>query len=293
MGYDKKYIHLETFGKTEVEGINIGECYIFPKLDGTNGVIWYEDGQVKGGSRNRVLEESSDNQGFLNVFIKENYSKLLEFFSKVPDAVLYGEWLVPHTIKTYREEAWRRFYIFDVSIEGRFAHYEAYAPILNRLGFDVIPTLVVIKDPTMEQLWHQVNNNTYMMQDGNFLGEGIVIKNYDFKNAFGRTCWAKIVRPAFKDDHRVLSNPNKIVNKDGVEQTVVNKFFTSEQILKEKAKIINEQGSFKSKDIPRLLNTAYYEILRDNLVDYVNKSNDTINFKELRFRAFAEIGKYI
>lgn len=39
MSYSKSYIHLEKLGKTEVEDITYGECYIFPKLDGTNGVI--------------------------------------------------------------------------------------------------------------------------------------------------------------------------------------------------------------------------------------------------------------
>ena len=132
-----------------------------------------------------------------------------------------------------------------------------------------------------------------MMESGPFVGEGIVIKNYDFKNQFGRTCWAKLIRPEFKDDNNTLSNPNKIENRDGVEQLFVNEFFTSDQILKEKAKIANEKGSFENKDIPRLLNTAYYEILRDNLVDFVNKKNPKIDFKSLRTRAFTEIRKYI
>jgi len=28
-----KYQHVEKFGNLEVEGINLGECYIFPKID--------------------------------------------------------------------------------------------------------------------------------------------------------------------------------------------------------------------------------------------------------------------
>lgn len=50
----KKYMHLERFGNDEVLGIELGECYVFPKLDGTNASLWVgEDGSVQAGSRNR------------------------------------------------------------------------------------------------------------------------------------------------------------------------------------------------------------------------------------------------
>ena len=29
----QKYMHLERFGTDEVDGINLGECHVFPKLD--------------------------------------------------------------------------------------------------------------------------------------------------------------------------------------------------------------------------------------------------------------------
>jgi hypothetical protein len=35
-----KYMHLERFGNDEVEGIEIGTTYVFPKLDGTNAQVW-------------------------------------------------------------------------------------------------------------------------------------------------------------------------------------------------------------------------------------------------------------
>jgi hypothetical protein len=31
-----KYQHIERYGVDEVNGIDIGTCYIFPKIDGTN-----------------------------------------------------------------------------------------------------------------------------------------------------------------------------------------------------------------------------------------------------------------
>ena len=60
----KEYQHIERFGTDEVEDIEIGICYIFPKIDGTNSSIWLDNGELKGGSRKRVLSLENDNAGF-------------------------------------------------------------------------------------------------------------------------------------------------------------------------------------------------------------------------------------
>jgi hypothetical protein len=36
-------MHIEKFGNTGVEGIELGECYVFPKLDGTNSSLWFQE----------------------------------------------------------------------------------------------------------------------------------------------------------------------------------------------------------------------------------------------------------
>ena len=35
-----KYQHVERVGTSEVENIELGTCYVFPKIDGTNASIW-------------------------------------------------------------------------------------------------------------------------------------------------------------------------------------------------------------------------------------------------------------
>ena len=59
----KKYQHIERLGTDETEGILDGLVYVFPKIDGTNGSIWWEPtcmskttknhGCIRFGSRNR------------------------------------------------------------------------------------------------------------------------------------------------------------------------------------------------------------------------------------------------
>ena len=59
-----KYQHVKKFGTIETDGIEYGECFIFPKIDGTNGVVFYQDNQVQFGSRRFHLKGEMDNQNF-------------------------------------------------------------------------------------------------------------------------------------------------------------------------------------------------------------------------------------
>jgi len=74
-----KYMHLERFGGPDVEGIEVGEGWVFPKLDGTNGSAWWTDGALWAGSRGRLLNGAEDNFGFRAYVEQER--ELRGFFS--------------------------------------------------------------------------------------------------------------------------------------------------------------------------------------------------------------------
>lgn len=104
----RKYQHLERLDTQEVEGILDGTVHVFPKIDGTNASIWSSenDGLIRAGSRNRELSLESDNAGFYKWVIDNiDTSRKWDIFDTFPNWVLYGEWLVPHSLKTYREDA--------------------------------------------------------------------------------------------------------------------------------------------------------------------------------------------
>src|SRR3990167_2374121 len=103
----RPYMHVERYGNDEVQGIELGECYVFPKLDGTNASVWNGGGEIKAGSRTRELTLEQDNAGFYAAILEND--SIQEFLIYHPTKRLYGEWLVPHSLKTYREDAWRRF----------------------------------------------------------------------------------------------------------------------------------------------------------------------------------------
>ena len=283
MGF-KKYMHVERFGNTEVEGIELGECYIFPKIDGTNGSVWMEDevdGTIGTGSRNRVLSLESDNQGFHAHIMENDY--IIELLIDHPHLRLFGEWLVPHSLRTYREEAWRTFYVFDVmdDVTGEFLPYPEYQELLEDYGVEYIPPLKVVSNCDYERFIHTMGTNNYLIKDGDGTGEGIVIKNYSYANKYGRVTWAKIVTSEFKEKHCKKGVP-KIKYKEMVEQDICNKYVTSAVIDKVEAKIVSECDGWSSKYIPRLLQTVFYDLVREEAWSFVKEyKNPTINFKTL------------
>jgi hypothetical protein len=288
----KKYQHIERFQTTEVEGIELGTTYIFPKIDGTNASTWLcDDGLIKAGSRNRELTIDNDNAGFFQYVL--NNENIYKFHQAFPHFRLFGEWLVPHSLKTYKNDAWRKFYVFDVysqtnmiDSEGNIVEvpidYELYQPLLEQYNIDYIPPLKIIKNANYENFLHELNNNIFLIEDGKGAGEGIVIKNYQFKNRYGRTTWAKIVTSEFKEKHiKTMGAP--VVENKIIEQDIVDKYITESFVEKEYEKIVNKNDGWNSKFIPQLLQTVFYELIREESWNFVKEfKNPTINFNTLK-----------
>jgi len=280
-----KYQHVERFGTTETEGIEFGICYVFPKIDGTNSQVWYDDNGIQTGSRNRTLSLDNDNNGFCDFVLHDE--RFANFFLDNPFFRLYGEWLVPHTLKTYRDDAWRKFYVFDVSIpDGEsesLLSYEIYKPILEKYGVDYIQPICSIKNPSYDDLVKKLDSNIFLIKDGAGFGEGIVIKNYDYKNKFGRQTWAKIVRTEFKEKHVSTMGHPEMLGTKMIEEEIIKEFLTKAMVEKVKAKIENENDGWSSKFIPRLLQTVYYDLIVEETWNFIKANKfPTINFKTLQ-----------
>ena len=283
----RKYQHIERFGTDEVENINIGKCYIFPKIDGTNSSCWLNaDGELRCGSRNRELTLEKDNAGFYAAMIKNE--NVINYLKAHPTHRIFGEWLVPHTLKTYRADAWRKFYVFDVAIDNdelerglEYIPYDIYAPMLEEFGIEYIAPLRIVKNGDYEYFIHCLEVNDYLIEDGKGVGEGIVIKNYNFYNRYGRQTWAKIVRAEFKEkNRRVMGAPE--TEKIMFEEKIADQYVTEALVHKEYDKIRVECNGWSSKYIPRLLNTVFHVFIEEEMWHILKEyKNPTINFKTL------------
>ncbi len=282
----RKYQHVERYGTDEVDGIEIGECTVMPKIDGTNASVWLrDDGVVGAGSRGRELSLENDNFDFYQYILQRG--NVREFLRNYPKYRLYGEYLVPHSLKTYRENAWREFYVFDVCLDKEdgsveYIPYDVYRLMLEEFNVDYVPALAIVKNPDYGRLIKLLEQNIFLIKDGHGVGEGIVIKNYGFYNKFGRQAWAKIVTSEFKEKHHKEMGCPQVQGKTMVEERIIDAFCTEAFIEKEYVKLVHEKGGWNSRYIPELFGRVFHELVRENIWSMVKQfKNPKIDFKTL------------
>lgn len=271
----RPYMHVERLGTDEVEGILQGHCVISTKLDGTNTAVWLDDGVLRVGGRRFIYTPEQDNAGCAKfIYAQQNIRDYLE---KHPTHILYGEFLVKQSIRTYVPTAWHKLYVFDVyDVERqKYLPYEEYVDGLKAFSIPYIPPIAIIDNPTQEDLERCLGECDFL-NAGN-PGEGIVIHNVDYKNKYGRTTFAKIVRKEYKQ-HKYT----KDINKKTVEEAIVEKFCTDEFVEKEFQKLVTQMGGWNTKYIGRLLGTVYHTFIEEECWHMLKAfKNPTINFSLL------------
>ncbi len=268
----RKYDKIHRLGKEETIGILEGVCHIQEKLDGANASIWLDDdGQVQCGSRNRHLIDDNFN-GFVD-YIKAD-GGIKGFLDAHPTAILYGEWLVRHSVK-YPEGAYKKFYLFDIFLDGKLMHPHVTIGSAGRFGIQTVPSMGELLNPTVEELKSLVGKSALGES-----GEGIVIKNMNFVNKFGDLCYAKMVCENFQESSKAT-----IVDNDK-ESYIVSKYMTVGRVVKIMNKLqpeINER--LDMQHIPRICNSAYHDMITEEIWE-ITKKVDAINFKVLAKLAF-------
>lgn len=285
-----RYQHVERIDAEETEGLLDGVCHVFPKMDGSNMCAYTEDGEVHTMSRNREIAPPEPFASF--VAANGNIGRFLRDF---PGLRLYGEWMVPHTVRTYVPEVWNRWFVFDVVAEDRdatyewqgkalriengYIPYEDYAPVLEEYGIDFIPPLSVLDRPSVRDLERIADaGNTWMMAEG--CGEGVVVKRYGFVNRFGRVSWAKVLNSTFRT-FKVLPR-GRTADAGTVEHMIAERYVTRDLVDKEHSRIVAD-GCPKKSVPPRLLNTVYHCILTECIWDAVKRfGSPTVDFRTLK-----------
>lgn len=263
------YMHVERLGTDPVNGILQGHCCISTKLDGTSAVVWLDDGIVRVGTRNRVITPENDHMGCAKYVSQQ--PKFRAYLEKYPTHVLYGEFLVKQSIKTYDATAWHKIYVFDVFdvTTKTYLPYEDYVAGLKEFGLEYIPPIAIIDTPTEKDLEECLENSTFL--NNGAPGEGIVIHNVDFRNAEGRTVFAKVVRKEYKTRKYTPD-----INKQTVEEAIVEKFCTPSFIEKEYQKLITELGGWQSKYIGRFLGTTYHTFIQEECWNFIKEFHGPI-----------------
>lgn len=274
----KKYPKIHRLGKEETDGILIGEVHVEEKIDGANASIWMDKrGEIVCGSRNRELTEGFN--GFVDWV--RNSEAVKKFFAENPDHRLYGEWLVPHTIKY--EKGWQNFWLFDVTkaLDGEeneeFASREAVHTIAQMYGFSTPHYFGTFVDPSPDDLLALVGQSQLGPK-----GEGVVLKNLSFRDQFGNLNYAKIVSEQFKEDNGITFGGNNKHSDSYWEMYIVNKYMTRarvDKVCNKLQSIIEEK--LDMKHIPRVSHTAFHDLITEEIWEIQSKVTGDLNFKKL------------
>lgn len=293
----QKYMHVERLDSEEVEGLlEMEEIWVEPKIDGANAsVLMDNDGILRVAKRSQVIGKEQDFRG-LAEWVYSNQDNFLKFFEKYPNTIIYGEWLIKHTIGYYRPSAWKHFYAFDILDlrTGDFFSPSDRVEALKEFDINQIAPMVKLKGPLvteahLEQLQYYANNNKYLIDEEGKVGEGIVIKGFTkdgvpYRNKYGRTTWAKIVRQEFKEKNSLEFGARERPLKKEPEPLFAETFVTPARVEKMKQKIMTEKGTgWKSQYIAELLGRIYYDVFTEELWGFIKKEKvSSINFKTLQ-----------
>jgi len=291
-----KYPHIERIDSEEVQGLlELDNLWIEPKIDGANAsVLMDENGVLRAAKRSGVLDTDADFRGLL-AYTYENQDKFLKFFEKYPRHIIYGEWLVKHTVWFYRENAWRKFYAYDILDldNNKFYDPETRVKMLAECEINQIAPIVKLKGPLItdahiQQLEWYMNNNRYLIDEKDKFGEGIVIKGFSsdlkpYVNKYGRTTWLKMVKQEFKEKHVIMMGAPEKEMKTDSERIFAETFVTSGRVEKIKEKICDDKGTgWQSKYIGELLGRVYNDVFTEELWGFVKKNKiKAIDFKTL------------
>lgn len=288
----KPYIHVERLGKEDTDGILNGTIHVTPKLDGTNAVVYYENGQVCGGARKRELTIEDDNAGFV-AWLRSGFKEatlLKMFIEENPQLILYGEWGVGRvgSIKDYDKEAQDILWLFDCfSIDKKcYLPDEQWRPLVEEAGLKdfCVPIILTKTNPTEEEIVEAGKECKFLLSNANHSGEGVVIRNPSFRDKYGHYKVAKIVFDEYKQKK---SKPKHKVGVEDVELAIVDTYVTDAELSKAKAKTAlffnTLEFETSSKQIGYYLNLVWCDLLSDEMVNICKKfKNPTINFRKLR-----------
>lgn len=300
-----KYPHVVKLSDSEVEGILNGDCYIFPKLDGSNASVWFEDGEVKCGSRTRALSLTSDNAGFwAYIHGKSDEAVFIrKFVEDHPDMIVYGEWLgTKNQIRDYLQPD--RFWVFDIrynpgNLGDRdeykgFIDYPAMVELLDGYPYIVHP-LGFVKNPSVDELEKMMMDNHFNLPES-VVGEGIVIKNYGFRNVYGRYAVAKMVTDQYHQ-RKVTKKTTPVI--DGIEYVIVRDLLFPSELEKAKWKVVNALGESEfnktnGKMIGMIIGEVWHSFVEDEIFFILKKyKNPTINFQTLNKLVQTEVRKFL
>lgn len=232
----KKYTDIVRMGHRDTVGVVKEGDYItvYEKLDGANASFTVDtngSAEVLAFSRNTQLSPENNLRGFYE------FTRGIDPFALSPRAIYYGEWLVKHKVD-YGDNA-GVFYLFDIydKVTESYVPTNVVIEVAERLSLAIAPILYAGPYVSYEHLQSFVGRSAYASTpDG---GEGVVVKNVNFRDRFGKQTFMKLVSDGFREiqPQKAPRDPNTVPS---AEAAFVQTFMTEGRVDKLLRKLVDE-----------------------------------------------------
>ena len=274
----KKFMDIERIKESNTSGFNKGDHIIIQeKIDGANAAIRYDSATdtIVAQSRKQILNSDNNLRGFYEW--SQTLDKELVASVLGDNFILFGEWLVPHSIK-YPDDKYNHVYFYDVydTSTGQYLPQSTVDATIDLLNLDYVPVFYDGEFISWEHCMGFVGRTDL----GGEMGEGIVIKNQTRLNDPNTRSpfYLKIVCEKFTETkgqkHVKVVDPEKlksIEENKALAETIV----TEARVTKLLNKFVDEgilPEDWGAKEMPvvaKNLTKAVYE-------DCVKEESDTV-----------------
>lgn len=259
----KKYTDIVRLGHKSTQGVLQEGDYITitEKIDGSNASFILDEDSPIGitcGSRNLKLSDSNNLNGFY-FYVAQNINPSL----LIENYRYFGEWLTSHKVQ-YKPEAYKKFYLFSIYDEsvGEYLSDEIVKAESVKLGLSTPEYFYEGNYISFEHLLSFVGKSNLTLEPNT--GEGVVVKNVNYKDRYGNQTFVKLVSESFAEiqKQKLPKDPSKLDVVMSLIQSVLTKPRV-EKILMKKVDDGELDANYGIEDMGKILKLITSEVFYD------------------------------
>jgi hypothetical protein len=283
----KKYTDVVRYGKNGTQDvINKGDYItITEKIDGANASFIYDEESpigVTAYSRNNPISEDNNLRGYYQwiiqniVPIKSELNKTYRY---------YGEWLVSHKV-VYKPEQYQNFYLFSIWDEetNQYLSDEIVKSEAKRLGLQATTYFYEGEYISFEHIMNFVGKSDRTLEPNT--GEGVVVKNVNYKDRYGNQMFVKLVSERFAEvqKQKLPKNPNVVSEYKDTIDAIVTKPRVEKLISKfvDEGILIENYGIENIGIILKNISVRVYEDVMKEEQDLIKNIEESILIKNIQ-----------
>ena len=207
----KKYTDVVRLGKIQTANVIQEGDYISitQKIDGANSSFCLDETNELGiscYSHKTLLSEENRLRGFYDWIL----NSIIPIKNKLnPQYRYYGEWLVSHKV-IYKPEIYNNFYLFSIWDEDKqeYLSDDIVKAEATKLNIQTVTYFYEGKFISFEHLMSFVGKSDKTLEPNT--GEGVVVKNVNYKDKYGNQLFVKLVSEKFAEvqKQKLPKNPN-------------------------------------------------------------------------------------